>query len=94
LRAAADLDEAAKWIADNNRSAAKRLRRAVIALAERLAEYPLSGAARPELADERCRFVPLRGFPFIVIYDAARSPPLILRILHGARDLPEILRDL
>jgi plasmid stabilization system protein ParE len=25
---------------------------------------------------------------------AARRPPLILRILHGARDLPELLRGL
>jgi toxin ParE1/3/4 len=54
----------------------------------------MSGSARREIADERCRFAPVRGFPYIVVYDATRSPPIILRLLHGARDLSEILRDL
>jgi toxin ParE1/3/4 len=36
----------------------------------------------------------LTGFPYVIVYTAARNPPLIVRILHGARDLPEILRGL
>jgi len=36
----------------------------------------------------------LRGFPYIVVYRANAIPPRILRVLHGARDLPEVLQDL
>jgi len=35
----------------------------------------------------------LTGFPYLIVYNDARRPPLILRILHAARDLPEALRD-
>ena len=52
------------------------------------------GSRRPDLADEPYRFTVVRGFPFVVVYNASARPPLIMRILHGARDLPEVLRDL
>lgn len=29
---------------------------------------------------------------FLVVYDAERSPIDILRVIHGARDLPELFR--
>jgi len=29
-----------------------------------------------------------------VVYDAGTRPPTIVRVVHGARDLPEVLRDL
>ncbi len=28
-----------------------------------------------------------------IVYEGDRRPPGIVRILHGARDLPEVLRD-
>jgi toxin ParE1/3/4 len=46
------------------------------------------------LADERYRFVTLTSSPYLIVHNADRLPPLIVRILHGARDLPEVLRDL
>ena len=49
---------------------------------------------RPELTDEPVRFMPMRRFPYVLIYDPNRNPPLVVRILHGARDLAEILRDI
>jgi plasmid stabilization system protein ParE len=48
----------------------------------------------PELAEEPHRFIMLTGFPYVIVYNADRNPPLILRVLHGARDLPIILRNL
>jgi toxin ParE1/3/4 len=36
----------------------------------------------------------LQYSPYVVIHHADRHPPVIARILHGARDLPEILHDL
>jgi toxin ParE1/3/4 len=93
-RARRDMLEAARWIARDNPAAARALRDAVAEAAVRIGDFPLSGHLRPDLAREPWRFVTLRGFPYVVVYNADRKPPLIVRILHGARDLPELLRDL
>ncbi|MGO8916936.1 MAG: type II toxin-antitoxin system RelE/ParE family toxin [Stellaceae bacterium] len=93
-RARRDLLAAVRWIAADNPAAARALRDAVAKAAQRIGEHPHIGSARPELANAPYRFMPLTGFPYILVYNANRSPPLIIRILHGARDLPDILRDL
>lgn len=61
--------------------------------ARRLGDHPDSGVVRSDLADPPVRFLPLTGFPYVIVYDADRRPPLILRVLYGARDLPEVLRE-
>ncbi len=87
-----DVLEAARWIEKDNRTAAKGLRDAVVRAARRIAEHPRIAPARPELANEPIRFLTLTGYPYIVVCDADRNPPLILRVLHGARDIPAALR--
>ncbi len=89
-----DLLAAVRWIAKDNPAAARGLRDGVVRAAERIGEHVHIGALRPELAGEPYRFAGLTGFPCVIVYNAGRRPPLIVRILHGARDLPEILRDL
>jgi toxin ParE1/3/4 len=59
-----------------------------------IAEHPLIGVARPELAPAPFRFLVLRGFPYLAIYDPTTQPPTIARIVHGARDLPGVLEEL
>ncbi len=86
-----DLLDALCWIAKDNRVAAQALRDAVAAAARRIGADPEIGAFRHEIADEPYRFLPLTAFPYIIVYNARRSPPRILRIFHGARDIPEIL---
>jgi toxin ParE1/3/4 len=93
-RARRDVLEAARWIAKDNPNAALGFREALVMAARRIGEHRYSGVERPELADPPIRFAILTGFPYIVVYDADETPPLILRVLHGARDLPEVLRDL
>jgi toxin ParE1/3/4 len=88
----ADLLEAARWIAQDRPTAALRLQEAVRSLATSLGEHPLVGQARPEIAEGPLRFAVVRGFPYLVLYDPTLTPPLILRLLHGARDLPEVLK--
>jgi toxin ParE1/3/4 len=63
-------------------------------LGRHLGNHPMSGTRRPELAVDPYRFAVVRGFPYIVVYDAGTRPPTIVRVVHGARDLPEVLRDL
>lgn len=93
-RARRDLLAAVRWIAKDNQAAARALREAVARAAERIGEHPQIGTSRPELAGEPYRFLTMTGFPCIVVYNADRKPPLINRILHGARNLPEVLGDL
>jgi toxin ParE1/3/4 len=94
LRARDDLLAAARWIAKDNRAAARALRDAVAHAAARIGDHPMIGVVRPDLAANSIRFVYLTGFPYVLVYNSARTPPLILRVLHGARDLPEVLRGL
>ncbi len=89
-----DLLTAACWIARDSPAAARALREAVSVAARRAGDYPQHGVVRAEVADPPIRFLPLTGFPYVIVYDGALDPPLILRVLHGARDLPEVLRDL
>ena len=81
-----------EWIAAENPIAAKGFRVALDRLAETIGEHPLIGALKPHLASPPIRFVPIRGYPYVVVYTPDRSPPLIVRVLHGARDLPDALR--
>jgi len=94
-RARRDVDNAVEWIAADNPVAAQGLLNAVLRAAERIGEHPLTGVRRPDLtASARYRFVVLTGYPYLIVYAADRDPPVIVRIVHGARDLPRLLRNL
>ncbi len=90
----ADRCGAVRWIAKDNPHAARGLRDAAANAAQNIGRNYYIGVARPELADAPYRFLMLTGFLYIIVYNADRRPPLIVRILHGARDLPELLQDL
>lgn len=89
-----DLLAAIRWIARDNPTAARALRDTIARTAQRIGAHNLVGTLRPDLADQPYRFVNLTGFPYIVVYNSERQPPLIVRILHGARELPTALGDL
>jgi toxin ParE1/3/4 len=89
-----DLLAAARWIAKDNTAAAIALRNAVVAAAIRIGQHPRIGTVRTDLAPQSIRFLVISGFPYVIVYDIRPEPALILRVLHGARELPELLRDL
>lgn len=89
-----DLVEAVRWIARDNPHAAQALRDAAIDAAGRIGEYPQIGKERPDLVDPSVRLLALTGFPYLMVYDGQARPPLVLRVLHGARDLPDIFAEL
>jgi len=74
--------------------AAKALRHAIAQAAQRIGQHPRIGVLRQDLLGEPYRFLTLGSFPYVIVYNAARNPPLIMRVLHGARDLQNALRDL
>jgi toxin ParE1/3/4 len=85
-----DLRAALAWITRDNPDAALRLREAVIRAAARIGERPGIGSPRPDVLPSSRR---LPGWPYVIIYADDIDPPIILRLLHGARDLPPLLRD-
>ncbi len=91
-RARHDLLEAIRWIAKDNPAAARALRETVAGAAQRIGTHPEIGVVRPDLAELPYRFLALTGFPYVIVYDSQRVPPRLLRILHGARDIPDLLR--
>ena len=90
-RAQRELRAAAVWIAEDNPAAADVLLAAAMAAARRLQTRPKLGRLRLELAPGQYRFWSLRGFPYLLVYDAEAEPPIILRFVHQSRDLPGVL---
>lgn len=81
-----DLDEAHRYIALENPAAANRIRNAILAAVERLADHPNVG--RPGRVDETRELVVART-PYIVAYAVLDGQLMILSVLHGAREWPE-----
>jgi plasmid stabilization system protein ParE len=65
-----------------------------VAAAVRIGTHPQIGVAQPALAPDEVRFLVLADFQFVLVYRATATPPRILRVLHGARDLQGALRDM
>jgi toxin ParE1/3/4 len=90
-RAQRELRDALLWIEKDNPAAADALLATAMAAARRLQASPKLGHVRLDLASARYRFWSLRGFPYLLVYDAEAQPPIILRVVHQSRDLPAIL---
>ncbi len=90
-RARRELRQAAVWIAEANPDTAEALLAAAVAAARMLQARPKLGRVRTDLAPERYRFWSLQGFPYLLVYDAEAEPPIVVRFVHTARDLPAAL---
>ncbi len=93
-RAQRELRDAVRWIADDNPDAALALIAALTRTVIMLEASPPLGRTRPELAPDSYRFWPLRGFPYILVYNAVAKTPVVVRVVHQSRDLLEALSDL
>jgi len=83
-----DLLEIWAYIAQDNPSAADKLLDDVGKVCRRLAEHPEAGPNREELARN------LRSFTvgnYVIFYRPITDGIIVIRVLHGARDLPELL---
>jgi len=91
LSPAAELDLAGIWIhiAKDNPQAADRVLDLIEVRFRVIARFPKIGAACPEIAENlRCCWVGNYG----IFYRATAAVIEIARVLHGARDLPAVLR--
>jgi toxin ParE1/3/4 len=82
-----DLARAYEWVAVNDFAAAERLLGLVDAAVARLARFPYIGAPREELGPG-LRSIRIRPFPHLLFYSVDGETVTLIRLLHGARDLP------
>ncbi len=85
--------EAAAWVAEDNKQAAIALVDAATLAAERVIARPGLGRRRPDLGGDRYRFFAVRGFPYLLVFDAERQPIVIARVVHQSRDLVTLLDE-
>jgi antitoxin ParD1/3/4/toxin ParE1/3/4 len=80
-----DIFEIWTFIATDNLPAADRVESDILHACELVAERPNLGHFRRDLTDRPVRFYTVRG-TYLVVYDPASAPTMIVRVLHGARD--------
>lgn len=86
--AESDLDNIWLAIAQDNPAAADRMIDAIRQRTEQLSLFPESGPLRPEISDDaRC----LTLADYLILYRITRHQVEIVRIVHGARDLKNLL---
>jgi len=78
------------YIAADNLDAADRLETEIFHACQQLAEKPDLGHFRRDLTQKPVRFFTVRG-TYLIVYDPATEPLEVLRVLHGARDVPRYL---
>ena len=91
--AIADLEEIITTISQDNPDAAADVRTAIFETAQSLGAHPGLGM-RPRFSSPRfavIRFIPASDYPnYLVFYREGTEEVEILRILHGARNLPPL----
>ena len=91
-RAEADVEAIADFIAADSIDAAVKV---VLALEEAfvlLASRPGVGHARDDLTDRPLKFWSV--YSYLVVYDPAGDTLTIVAVLHGARDVAQILKEI
>ena len=87
LEASRDLEEIEDYISRDNPDAAARLILLVREKCALLSQQPGMGRDRSDVLSG------LRGFPvgnYIIFYQPANDGIEVIRVLHGARDIPEL----
>ena len=86
--AAQDIREIWAYIAADSIKAARRLRLQIFEACQRIAENPGIGHSRADITEKPVLFWPTGSY--LIVY-APRKPVEIVRVLHGARDVPGLM---
>ncbi|MGF7148742.1 toxin ParE1/3/4 [Sphingomonas zeicaulis] len=89
-QAKADLDEIFDTIAADDDATARRFVNRVRQATLRLGDFPFSGPERPEIGKGARS---LNVDAYLVLYRVWVDHVLIARVVHGARNLTDMLRD-
>ena len=93
-QAAEDLDAIWWFIAEDNRNAADQVEREILATCHRLAKHPRMGTKRQDITPLPVRFWTVTKFPnYVIVYRPETVPLQVVAVLHGKRDLKEVLES-
>ncbi|WP_455171896.1 type II toxin-antitoxin system RelE/ParE family toxin [Azospirillum largimobile] len=89
--AEADLEQIGDYIAHENPLAAVRMVLDIREHCRKIAAVPGIGHARPDLGPD-LRSLALQ--PYVIVYNSKEPDRVVvIRIIHGARDLPRLIQD-
>jgi plasmid stabilization system protein ParE len=89
-----DLDAIWLHICKSNPKAADAVEEEVRSACASLAESPLQGHLRRDLTKLPVRFWTLPKYPnYMIVYNPHARPLVILRVVHGKRDLKRLLKS-
>ena len=90
--AKADVERLAEFIGKDSVDGALRVLSALEEAFEQLAAGPGIGHTRKDLTDRPVKFWSV--YSYLVVYDPASSPLTVIAVLHGARDVAQILKNI
>jgi toxin ParE1/3/4 len=88
IRAQTDLSEIFTYLNTRDKQAAMRVINAIERSARILATHPFTGR-QTDFSNTRIK--PIPNSPYLLFYQVTGNDLIILRVLHSARDWPEIL---
>ncbi len=86
--AASDVRDIWAYIAEDNVKAARNVRLSLFDACKLLAGNPNMGHSRQDLTDQPVLFWPVGSY--LIIYDSRAKPLSVVRVLHGAREVPSL----
>ena len=89
ITAARDLEQIEAYVAQDSELYASKLTASIIATVEKLEEFPMLGRLVPEFQREDLRELVHQSYR--IVYLCEEDAVTILRVIHGARDLPSTL---
>ncbi len=85
-----DVDDIWDYVAVEDREAASRLIESIYTTSRRLADFPESGPARPDIAPGVRSVIVGR---YLLLYRVGGSSVEVVRVLHSARDILAALEE-
>jgi antitoxin ParD1/3/4 len=93
-QAVEDLDAIWWAITEDNRDAAERVEIEILATCHRLARHPRMGTKRQDITMLPVRFWTITKFSnYVIVYRPETNPLQVVAVLHGKRDLKEVLEE-
>src|SRR3546814_2515417 len=87
-----DIEDIIATVAASNAEAAQSLEDRIYEAFDLLAQMPGIGHSREDLTDLPVLFFRITKWPYTALYTNG-SPIKIIRVVHGRRDIPELLKD-
>ena len=88
-----DIDDIVLYIAQDSRNAAIKMHDKIIETVNNLADFPMMGRAVPDEKIAKRGFRMIGVGKYLIFYKVFGKKVVILRVLHGMRDYPSLLRN-